>query len=136
MDAREFFQDVVSRTYSEFAGCSNDIALLWNALVSMNSVAEYLALEKLGYTQVSRIELASLANQMRDRYDLLDLQFCADAFKHVRKITDHRGGAEYTLSASSTGVSSDKNTWVINQFDVADVLEKALAKLNTIPELK
>jgi hypothetical protein len=139
MDAREFFQDVVSRTYSEFAGCSNDIALLWNALVSMNSVAEYLALEKLNYAQVSRDELTSVANQIRQQHFLLDLQFCADTFKHVRKIKDHSGG-KFTLTSSSTGVSSDKTTWVIERsnevLNVVDVLEKSFAKLNEIPQLK
>jgi hypothetical protein len=65
MNAREFFQDVVSRNYCEFVGCPNDIRLLWNALVSMNSVAEHLALDQLDYAQVSRDELTSVANQIR-----------------------------------------------------------------------
>jgi hypothetical protein len=140
MNAREFFQDVVSHNYSEFTGCPNDIRLLWNALVSMNSVAEHLALDQLGYTPVSRSELTSVANQIRQQHYLLDLQFCADTFKHVRKIKDHRGGADFTLTASSTGVSSDRTTWVIKRsnevLDIVDVLDKAFAKLNEIPQLK
>jgi hypothetical protein len=136
MNAREFFQDVVSRNYCEFVGCSNDVRLLWNALVSMNSVAEYLALEKLNYAQVSRNELTSEAKRICQQHDLLDLKFCAEMFKHVRKIEDHRGGAEFTLTASSTGVSSDKTTWTIGQFNLVDVLDKAFTKLNEIPQLK
>ena len=44
MDTGEFFQNVARRNYFEFFERGDDIRLLWNAVVSMNSVAEYLAL--------------------------------------------------------------------------------------------
>ena len=136
MNVREFFHNVVMRNYDQFVRYPDDIRLLWNALVSINTIAEYLALERRGYLPISRSELDREARSIRARYrDLSDLKFCADTFKHVRKIKDQHAG-EFTTVATSTGVSSDKATWRINQFDVADVVGKAVAALNQIPELK
>jgi hypothetical protein len=131
MDSREFFQDVAARNYHEFFGRPDDIRLLWNAVVSMNSVAEYLALDQLGYPEFSRKDLGLAAQKIREQYALLDLKFCADTFKHVRKIKD-RGAGTFELTASSTGITSDRTTWMINQFDVVDVLQKAFSKLDQI----
>ena len=44
MDAREHFQSVVVPSYSAFVRSPSDFHLLGNALVSMNTVAEYLGL--------------------------------------------------------------------------------------------
>jgi len=41
VDAREFFNTVVKPNYAEFSRHPTDIRLLWNALISMNTVAEY-----------------------------------------------------------------------------------------------
>ena len=49
-----FCYNVVKPNYDEFVRSPNDTRLLWNALVSMNTVAEYLALERLGYPQAGR----------------------------------------------------------------------------------
>ena len=102
----------------------------------MNSVAEYLALDQLGYPQISRAELERTAHQIRDQHHLLHLKFCAETFKHIRKIKDRGGGTSFTLTATSTGITSDRATWKINDFDVVDVLQKAFAKLKQLPELK
>jgi hypothetical protein len=134
MDSREFFQDVAARNYYEFFARSDDVRLLWNAVVSMNSVADWFALAQLGYPPISREDLELATQKIREQYALSDLKFCADTFKHVRKIKD-RGGT-FELTASSTSVTSDRATWMINQFDVVDVLQKAFAKLNQLPQLK
>ena len=52
MDAGEFFQNVARRNYFEFFERGDDIRLLWNAVVSMNSVAEYLALHQQNYARI------------------------------------------------------------------------------------
>jgi hypothetical protein len=135
MDARQFFQDVVRRNYFEFFDHPDDIRLLWNAVVSMNSVAEFLALHQLNYAEVSPDQLNQTAKQKREQHRLLDLKFCAETLKHVRKIKDQRGGA-FTSVASSTGITSDRATWMISQFDVVDVLRNAFAKLDQLPQLK
>jgi len=135
MDARAFFQNIAARNYFEFFRHPNDLTL-WNAVVSMNSVAEHLALHRLDYAPTSRTELGRSAQEIRERHDLTDLQFCADTFKHVRKIKDQRGGASFSLQATSTGVTSDRATWKIGDFDVVEVLQNAFAKLNQLPELR
>jgi hypothetical protein len=136
MDAREFFQNVARRNYFEFFEPGDDIRLLWNAVVSMNSVAEYLALDQLNYAQISRNQLERTANQIRKHHHLLDLKFCAETFKHIRKIKDQRGGASFTLTGTSTNITSDRATWMINQFDVVEVLQKAFAKLDQLSQLR
>jgi hypothetical protein len=40
--------------YFEFFERGDDIRLLWNAVVSMNSVAEYLALHQQNYARISQ----------------------------------------------------------------------------------
>ena len=57
MYARELFREIVAPNYYEFCGNPTDIRLLWNALISMNSVADYLALERLNYLPASSQEL-------------------------------------------------------------------------------
>ena len=54
MNAVDFFEDVVKRNYKQFVDDPDDLRLLWNAVVSMNTVAEYVALHRLGYVQVAR----------------------------------------------------------------------------------
>jgi hypothetical protein len=84
MDAREFFNTVVKRNYQEFTLNPDDFRSLWNAIVSMNTVAEYLALEQLQYAQVPREKLDTTAKQIRDKdQSLIDLKSCAEALKHV-----------------------------------------------------
>ena len=134
MDARELFQEVVSPNYREFIERPNDIRLLWNALVSMNSVAEYLAIERLKYVSTSRQVIMYVAGNVREQYDLEDLGLCADTLKHLRKTSGSR--AKFGITATSTGVSSDPATWEINDLKFVDVLRRAFAKLNDIPELK
>ena len=86
MDTGEFFQNVARRNYFEFFERGDDIRLLWNAVVSMNSVAEYLALHQQNYARISQNQLTRTAKQIREQHHLLDLKYCAETFKHIRKI--------------------------------------------------
>jgi hypothetical protein len=66
MDARDFFHEVVKPNYDEFVRSPNDIRLLWNVLVSMNTVPEFLALQRREYSpDISRNELYKLAEEIR-----------------------------------------------------------------------
>jgi hypothetical protein len=139
MDAAEFFNGVVKGNYEEFIRQPSSRRLLWNATVSMNTVAEYVALDRLGYNQISRKELDETAKQIREDQPILaDLKYCAETFKHVRKIKDHPSlTAPFTTIATSTGVSEhDMTAWKINQHDLVQVLDKAFNALNALPELK
>jgi len=82
MDSRDFFQDVAARNYYEFFQRHDDKRLLWNAVVSMNSVAEYLALHQQNYARISQNQLTRTAKQIREQHHLLDLKYCAETFKH------------------------------------------------------
>jgi len=136
MDAREFFHNVVMPNYTEFVRSPTDIRLLWNALVSMNTVAEYLALERLGYPQIGPRVIYLEAQRIRRLSGLAELKYCAETFKHVRKIRD-RGSSEFTTIATSTGVSpDDQATWNVDGKDLVKVVHTAFATLKEIPELK
>jgi len=146
MDASEFFNSVVKRNYQEFTGRSDDFRLLWNTIVSMNTVAEHVALEQLQYAQVPRDQLASTANRIRNQdQSLIDLKVCAEALKHVRKIPPKQKQGSVTLNVtatsnpvtlSSTGVSSmARATWTIDSHDLVDVAQRAFKTLSALPEL-
>jgi hypothetical protein len=137
MDTREYFNYVVVPNYNEFARRPTDFHLLWNALVSMNTVAEHLGLPQRGYGQVSRHELYQEARGIRGQFSAVEeLKFCADTLKHVRKIQDH-GGGKFTTVATSTGVDpTDATTWTIGGHDLAKIAHDAFATLSGLPELK
>ena len=129
MNAAEFFQIVVKGNYEQFTKCPGDLRLLWNSVVATNTVAEYVAVERHGYAEVSREALAQTAKQIRDEYpSLSDLKFCADTFKHVRKIEDHKKKEpNFTTIATSSGVSADdRTTWTLKHYDLVDVLQRAV----------
>ena len=136
MNAAEFFKGVAERNYEEFENSPEDLKSLWNSVASMNTVAEYLALDQIGYTQVPRAVLDEQTKKIRDKHkSLSDLKFCADTLKHVRKIKDQRN-AQFTTVATSTSVSyDDRTSWKIDGFDLVQVLQQAYITLNETPEL-
>jgi hypothetical protein len=137
MNATEFFRDVAKSNYEEFESNPDDLRALWNAVVSMNTVPEYLALHRLNYKDVSRDDLYDAANEVRERSPtLMDLNDCAVTFKHVRKI-EKSGKGKFEVTASSTGVSwDDRASWVIGSHDPTDVLRKSFETLSSAPEFK
>ncbi|MGH6725455.1 MAG: hypothetical protein ACREB8_02770 [Pseudolabrys sp.] len=138
MDAAEFFKDVAEFNYQEFNTNPGNLRHLWNAIVSMNTVAEYVALDQLGYSDVPRAKFDVAAKKIRDKHPILnDLKYCAETFKHVRKIKDHpKLGSGFSTIAASTGVSDDPTTWQIGQHKPVEVLRRAVAALSSFPELK
>jgi hypothetical protein len=135
MDATDYFKTVVVPNYNEFVGSPNDIRLLWNVLVSMNTVPEFLALQQREYPPyMSRNELHKLAGEIRGDLDgFVELQICADALKHVRKNFKDPGGGSM---ASSTGLlPDDQATWTVIGYDLVKIVHNAFATLQGIPEL-
>ena len=137
MDASEFFQIVAEPNYEQLIGDPSDLRSLWNAVVSMNTIAEFLALDRLEYQPVTRSTLDNAAADIRKQFpSLLDLKFCAETFKHVRKIPRISSG-EISILASSTGFSSgDQTTWKIDELDVVTVLHNAFKTISSFPEFK
>jgi hypothetical protein len=102
----------------------------------MNTVPEYIALERAGYAEISRTELAQRANEIRDKtLHLADLKYCAETLKHVRKIED-RGRAFSSQDSSTSIAPEDKTTWLVGTFDLSNLLREAMAELETFPELQ
>ena len=66
MNAREHFENTVVPNYNDFVQSPSDFRLLENALFSMNTVAERLALERREYGQVARGVLYGEAQKIRD----------------------------------------------------------------------
>ena len=140
MDARGFFREVARANYGEFQKSPEDFRSFWNAVVSMNTVAEWIALHRLGYRQVSEEELRLEANRIRSDNILEQLNDCAIPLKHVRRSRQQRQTASSGLTPTSTGFSSgDKSTWVLyfgeRRVDVAGVLDSAITALLEFPEL-
>lgn len=83
---------------------SNDLRLLVNAIISMNTVAEFVALDRLKYCEVSLEVLAKQANDIREQFACLkDLKFCAETLKHVRKLTN-LPDSDVSVTPSSTSI--------------------------------
>ena len=129
MNAREFFEGVVKPNYDEFVQSQNDIRLLWNVVVSMNTVPEFLVLHRHKYDPLPREVLDAEAAKIRYELDgFADLQFCANTLKHVRKIKGR--GAKFELEASSTGLlPDDQSKWSVATYDLVEVVHKAFATL-------
>src|SRR5215831_17900666 len=88
MDAREYFQRIVMPDYAHFQHSPKDVRLLSNALVARNAVAKFLGLHRLGYAlDISREELDEEVETIHVDLRLTALHFCANMFKHVRRIT-------------------------------------------------
>ena len=66
-----------------------DLRALWNAVLSMNTLAEFVALHRLGYPLLTRKELDEKAKTIREEVTILEtLKQCAETLKHVRKLNN------------------------------------------------
>jgi hypothetical protein len=133
MDAPQYFQRVVVPNYEHFERSPNDIRLLFNALLSMNTVPEFLAVHRRGYAlDICRDDLDEEAEAIRLDLGLEDLQLCTNMFKHVRRM--RRGSGEIT--ASSTAIApDDQATWNVLGCDLVEVVRKAFGTIKGVPEL-
>jgi hypothetical protein len=137
MDPRQFFYSIVKPNYEEVRSSPHDLRFVYNAIITMNTVAEYVALEQLNYENVDRMKLSQTANKIRDAHpSLRDLNDCAVTLKHVRKLGFH----QTTSIISSTAFSpTDPSGWVIDfgakQLNLFDVLYRAFSTLTSFAEL-
>jgi hypothetical protein len=129
MDALELFQNVIVPSYTQ-AKQQGDFYSLQNVIISMNTMPEHVALERLGYPAgLSRNERRVHAQAVRVELGLEPVQTCADVLKHVRSNTD-----QGTLS--STGIDpNNRTTWKIGRHDLVQVADDGFATLKSLPEL-
>jgi hypothetical protein len=100
MDATEFFCQIIEPNYAEATRAPDDLRLLVNAIISMNTVAEFLALKRNQYGQMTRKELTGKANELRKQFPCLeDLKLCAETLKHVRKLNNAKS-ADFSLTVN------------------------------------
>ena len=136
MDAKEMFNLIAAENYKETKADPANLRKLYNAVTSMNSVADYLALHEDNYPSLKRREVDRRTEAVRFQYpDLEDVKLCADTLKHAR----HHVGQ--LVTASSTGIlPGDPGTWEITEgskrYNLIDTVDRAYATLNSIPELK
>jgi hypothetical protein len=140
MDAREFFETVVQTNYYEAKSRPDEFRLIWNAVVSMNTVPEYVALEHLQYAQ-NRQAIDDESAKIRNTYPtLLTLKTCAEALKHARKQPRNKltlYSSPPTITVTSTGVNtSEPSTWVIGGNELLTVIEQSFHTLMSFPELQ
>jgi len=134
MDARERFQKVVVPNYNRFVASPKDFSLLDNLIGSMNTMAEYLGLQRLNYPpHVSRNKRREEAQAIRDDNLLTDVQRCADVIKHVRNEVE-QDGIKSTLC--STGIdTADPTTWKVGELNLVQVAHSAFETLKAHPQL-
>jgi len=112
MDAPEHFQKVIVPNYNDFVPRPTEYRLLENALFSIDTMSERLALHQLKYPQLSREALYEEAQKIRGQdSSLKDLHSCANTLKHSRSIRDYRG-FKFATTATSTGIDpNNPTTW-------------------------
>jgi hypothetical protein len=99
MDANEFFNRIVRPNYDAVDRNRDEFRSVWNAAVSLNTIAEYLALHRSRYVAMTEVELNKAANTIRnDIPQLGKLNNEVIALKHVRSL---RGVKKQDLSISS-----------------------------------
>jgi hypothetical protein len=129
MDAKDFFSHVVVENYQEANADPTNFRKQWNAAISMNTLAEFLALDRAGYPELKRDEVDAKADAVRKQYPVLgELKSHVNTLKHVRS---HKG---QELFESSTGIMpQDPKTFA----DLTGVIERAYATTRSdIPECK
>jgi hypothetical protein len=128
MDAKEFFRIIVAENYKEASADPTNLRKLWNTAVSMNTVAEYLALDRARYPTLKSGEVDKKTEAIRNEIpELKAIKPYVDMLKHVRK---HK---RQEVIASSTGIlPNDPNSFV----DLKDQVALTFATLSSISEFK
>ena len=88
MDAYEFFHQIVEPNCENALRPPYHLRLAWNAIVSLNTVPEFIVLHRLGYkTDVDRDLLYRETEEIRKKYPALtQLNNEAIKLKHVRRL--------------------------------------------------
>ena len=132
MDAYRYFATIAKPNYEDAKRNADELRFLWNAIVSLNTVPEFLALDQLDYDlDLDRQTLDIEANKIREKFPALrTLKKCANTFKHVRSIPRKRNDTGFSSISSSTAISpADQSTWIITvdeaEYKLVDILDEA-----------
>jgi hypothetical protein len=132
MDACEFFHQIVTPNCNDAMQRPFDLRLAWNAILSLNTMPEFLALHRLGYREnVDRKELDPEAAEIRKQHlSLANLNNEAIKLKHVRRLSGRKQNEPFSSIDSSTGYSTSEST----PPDMRKVIHDAFETIKTFPE--
>lgn len=138
MNTFDFFYTVVRYNYDEFRARQYDYRLLWNALMAMNTVPEYIVLEKENFRDdMSRDELYEKANKVREADEILTvLRKCVETMRYGGKVDGKQKAVQASsppegdAAETSTGNEMlDDAIWRLlerdREYDLADLAHKA-----------
>jgi hypothetical protein len=136
MDTKKSYESVVLPNYEASKADPGSFQKIWNAIQSVSTLSEYVALERLEYGDVKRKDVDAVTDSVLRMYpDLYLLKDPATTLRHVRR----HDGQEVT--SSSTGIEPDNPaTWVLedgpSKHNLSDVLDRAMAVFPTVLETK
>jgi hypothetical protein len=137
MDVKQFYEQIALKNYEDSLADPTSYQKLWNAMVSANTIADYLGLERLNYgSTLTRQEIDGAVSDVRQAYpDLQSLNDRASTLKHVRR---HKGNV---LTETSTGVlPHDPTTWHLDDasgsHDLRKDVDQIFSTFRTVSGLK
>jgi hypothetical protein len=87
MDALEFFEKIAKPNYEEAKRAPDDLRLLWNAVVSLNTIVEFVVLHRCNYeADLERNEL--LKKEIRKKIpelDYLNMQLHLNMYAEIKR---------------------------------------------------
>jgi hypothetical protein len=129
MDAKEFFEKIVIPNYEDAIKNPTDLRKTYNAIITVNTMAEFLALHQFGYVEgLTEGQLAEKANEIRRHHTALErVKYHAEVMKHVRKLHGTDKNISPTISSTEFATEEPKS-WEHLRPD----LEQAMSVLKTL----
>jgi hypothetical protein len=132
MDACEFFHQIVTPNCNDAMRSPFDLRLAWNAILSLNTMPEFLALHRLGYRE--NVDLKALGREVdelrKKHLSLAKLNSEAIKLKHVRPLWGRNRKEPFSSTYSSTSYSISEPA----PADIRKVIHDAFETIKAIPE--
>lgn len=132
MDAYEFFHQIVEPNCENALRPPYHLRLAWNAILSLNTVPEFIVLHRLGYkTDVDRDLLYRETEEIRKKYPALaQLDNEAIKLKHVRGLPRKDDEPLSSIKPSPSDVISEPTL-----ADLLETIREAFQTMKAFPEL-
>ncbi|MET0939967.1 MAG: hypothetical protein ABWY13_01250 [Mesorhizobium sp.] len=132
MDAYEFFHQIVEPNCENALRPPYHLRLAWNAIVSLNTVPEFIVLHRLGYkTDVDRDLLYREIEEIRKKYPALtQLNNEAIKLKHVRRLPRKENEPLSSINSSTSHVISEPTL-----AELLETIHDAFQTMKAFPEL-
>jgi hypothetical protein len=132
MDAYEFFHQIVEPNCENALRPPYHLRLAWNAIVSLNTVPEFIVLHRLGYkTDVDRDLLYRETEDIRKKYPALtQLNNETIKLKHVRRLPPKENEPLSSINSSTSHVISEPTL-----AELLETIRDAFQTIKAFPEL-